>query len=509
MNQRVVLSFSTLLILGAVAAYFAGPHLVSLQPGKVDTTPAESLSVASVSTPGRARACASPGGVGHDQGRALQAPDRPTVGPAVSSYLDLGGLLAEFENFLADSSPFARPITTAIQAVRVRPRSSDGWVRLGDALTAQSRATLDHSLYRKIRAIYFQAHQLDETNASALAGLAWASGACHHFEESIIWARLALKADPEMPAAYGILGDAAVELERYEEAAVHYQKMLDLRPDLGAYARAAHLLYLEGNVTRAMILMRKAIDAGAGDPEQAAWVVAELGMMQAREGASTAAVRLIDAWLEKLPENPTLLAASGHAHMTANEDAAAIAALQRAAAITPQHATLAALHDLYLAAGRNDDADRVTGQIEQLHRQLEQDHIHGSEGELARFYADRGVKLDEAVRLAQKEYSDHPGTRAADTLAWAYFRAGRATEAQKLLPEILNRSVADPAMLYHVALIEEASGKVTDARRHLHAALSRDPRFNPVHAPLAREALRRLSSRAAVAGRAQKPDVVK
>lgn len=452
MNYRAVLSFSALL---ALAAGFT--HLTKHSP-----TPAQPVTT----------------------GKAESTAPHPT---------DLPTWVRELEQVSSDPTS-GRPIKAAVQALRLTPRSSDSWVRLGDALTAQSRTKLDASLYGTIERVYRHAQKLDATNTPALVGLAWVTGASHHFEDSVAWAKLAIQADPEIPAAYGILGDAAVELGQYDEAGRYYQKMLDLRPDMGAYSRAAHLLYFQGNVRGAMSLIRKAIAAGGGDVTQTAWAVAELGMMQCREGAPAAAVRLIDPWLAKMPDNPTLLAASGYAHLAADDDASAIAALERAVSIVPQHPTLAALHDLYLAAGRREDADRMAEQIERMHGQFQKEHIHGSDGQLARFYADRGVKLEEAVQLAEKEYAQHRTTQAVDTLAWAYFRAGRVTDAQKLTAEILRRRVPDPAMLYHVGLIEEAAGEVMEARRHLYAALSRDPRFNPVHAPLAQAALQRLSS---------------
>jgi len=390
---------------------------------------------------------------------------------------------------LPPTSSFGRQIVTAVHSVRAAPLVSDDWVRLGDALTLRSRATFDTALYRKIERVYLYAHQLDSTNASSLVGLAWAAGAAHRFEDSVAWATLALKGDPNLSAAYGILGDAAVELGKHDDAARNYQKMLDLRPDLGAYSRAAHLMYLEGNVPRAMSLIRKAIDAAGGDVEQAAWSVAELSMMQCREGAALIAVKMVDDWLKKSPNNITLLNASGQAHMAANQDEAAIAALEHAAGLMPQHSTLAALYDLYFAAGRTQDADKISSRIEELHRQYQREQIQGSEGQLARFYADRGVKLDEAVRLAEAEYSHHRGAIPADTLAWAYYKVGRVADAKKLVPEILRRRVPDPAMLYHVGMLEAAMGDTTDARRHLYSAVSREPRFNPVHAPLAYAAL--------------------
>lgn len=423
------------------------------------------------------------------------APPRAAPAPAVSDEL------AQFISGLSHepgSAPLHREIAAGLQTVNNLPLSSVSWVRLADALTQRSRLNLDTSLYPQIERVYLQAHKLDRTDPTSLMGLAWAAGAAHHFDDSVAWALLALKTDPELPAAYGIIGDAAVERGRYEEAALNYQRMLDLKPDLGSYSRAAHLLYLQGDTTEALSLIRQALAAGGGEPARSAWCAAELSMMLRYTGDLAGSVEAVDVWLKHAPDNLVLLNASGQAHLATGDEAAAIVALEHAAALQPQHVTLATLHDLYLAAGRTADAGTMTARIEELHARLRARNIQGGEGELSRFYADTGIKLDEAIHLAEAERSHHLGAVAADTLAWAYFRAGRINEARALVPEILQSRHQPAPQLYHVALIEEAAGNTTEARAHLETALGREPHFNPVHAPLARAALLRLTASAAL-----------
>ena len=57
------------------------------------------------------------------------------------------------------------------------------------------------------------------------------------------------------PTAFSTASDAALEMGDYEAAFEHYQKMMDLRPNLASYSRGAHLLYLTGDVRKATWLM--------------------------------------------------------------------------------------------------------------------------------------------------------------------------------------------------------------------------------------------------------------
>ena len=138
---------------------------------------------------------------------------RPATGqtePAIAKVADESAtLFAEIEHRTGDDKP-GQALRTIVNALRHRTADTNGWVRLGDALVQQSRDTLDTSLYRTVERVYLHARQLDPNNTEALAGLAWAAGASHRFEDSVAWATLALKQNPDLPAAYGILGDAAV-----------------------------------------------------------------------------------------------------------------------------------------------------------------------------------------------------------------------------------------------------------------------------------------------------------
>src|SRR5207247_3244120 len=90
-------------------------------------------------------------------------------------------------------------------------------------------------------------------------------------------AQQAVRLDHEDPDAQGVLGDALVELGRYNEALSAFQQMLDTRPDLNAYVRVAYLRELHGDPSGAIDALKLAVEATRPAGETAAWVHWQLG----------------------------------------------------------------------------------------------------------------------------------------------------------------------------------------------------------------------------------------
>ena len=89
----------------------------------------------------------------------------------------------------------------------------------------------------------------DDDGARLLLGHALASQ--HRFAEAEAIARQ-LAAQRGLPADHGLLGDALLSQGRLAEAGAAYQAMMDLRPDSHAYARAAELRWLTGDLEGAV-----------------------------------------------------------------------------------------------------------------------------------------------------------------------------------------------------------------------------------------------------------------
>jgi tetratricopeptide (TPR) repeat protein len=401
----------------------------------------------------------------------------------------------------AAASPAAAERSAVDEAVarfgrRVAERPADGaaWASLGDAFMQKARETHDAGYYARAEDAFTRALARDGGNVPAMVGRAWVHGARHEFEESIEWARKAIALDPGDPAAYGLLGDAAVEMGDYDAAAEHYQHMLDLRPDLSSYSRAAHLLHVTGDVRRAIDLMRKAIDSGAPYAENTAWCRAQLALIYLSIGHVLAAEQELEAGLAAAPGSYHLLAALGRVKAGRGDYAAAIAWYERAAAIAPRHEVVAALGDLYRLTGDQTKAEERYALVEAIHRIHQANGIRG-DLELARFLADHDRDLPRALALAEEEYRTRRNVAAADVLAWCYYKNGRIEEARRLVRRALAKNTPDAAIYFHAGMIHARAGERTAAQRYLYKALSLNPHMSPLDAREAAKQLQAMGSR--------------
>lgn len=409
----------------------------------------------------------------------------------ISLVLVLGSVIVRAPAAWGDSTD--QTIATWTTRVQQNAQDEQAWVQLGDALMQKARDTADVSYYSRAEAAYRQALALRSTDIGALIGLAWVSGARHEFEHSIEWARQAVAIAPQHHAAYGLLGDAAIEMGDYEEAIKHYQKMLDIRPDLSSYSRGAHLLFVTGDTRRAMALMHKAIAAGAPYAENTAWCRAQLAVMLWSTGAVLPAEQLLHTALAAAPNNYHVLAAMGKIKAAQQDYDAALDYYQRASAIAPQLEVVIALGDLYRLTGNQEAAAKQDALVHVMH-QLNTANGVRDDIAMARFYADRERHLPEALQIAEAVYKTRQNVFVADTLAWCYYKNGRYEEASKAIKKALSQKTPDAMILFHAGMIYARLGQRPTAQKYLYQALSLHTNFHPVYATVAANTLQQLGT---------------
>jgi tetratricopeptide (TPR) repeat protein len=389
------------------------------------------------------------------------------------------------------SSMTDRQIAKWSEKAQQSPRDIRAWDNLGDALMQKARETADVTYYGHAEKAYQQALALDPKSVAALTGMAWVNGCRHEFEKSVAWAKKALALDPKENEAFGLLGDADVEMGDYDAAFKQYQTMLDIRPDIASYGRGAHLLYLTGDIRKAVFLMVKAIDVGAPYAENTAWCRAQLGLILFNDGHLLAAENTLQAALQKTPHNYQVLAAMGKIKAAKKDYAGAIACYQQSIAIVPQHDSLVALGDLYTLTGKPQEAEKQYALVETIHQLLKANGVRG-DMQIAQFYADHDRRLPEALKEAEAEYATRRNVYAADTLAWCYYKSGRYAEAGNLIKQALRINTPEARFLYHAGMIANRLGDRDAAQMYLARALNLNPNFHPVQAAEAAETLRRI-----------------
>jgi tetratricopeptide (TPR) repeat protein len=383
-------------------------------------------------------------------------------------------------------------IGKASEAARAHPTDA-AWSRLGDAYMQKARETMDLSYYARAEASYRKSLALNPNYANALVGISWVLSGRHEFEQSIEWANRALKVERNRADAYGLLGDAATEMGDYDSAYEYYQKMLDLKPDIASYSRAAHLLFVTGGFKKASWLMSKAVGAGAAYPENKAWCIAQMALLDFAQGAYVPAAQILTEGLKETPDNYHLLAAMGKVKAATKDFPSAIEYYKKAQDIVPQHDVVVALGDLYAIEGRKEEANRQYALVDVIRKLNKANGVIG-DLQMAHFLADHDKDLEEALRLAETEYKTRPTVYGADTLAWCYYKNGRIPEARKYSLKALSLNTPEAMFLYHRGLILAKAGDIGGARKTLYQALSQNPYFEPLGARAAMKTIQELGS---------------
>ncbi len=384
-------------------------------------------------------------------------------------------------------------ITKDTLATQKTPDATKAWTDLGDALMQKARETADLSYYRLAETDYTKALARDPNNVPALDGMAWVTSDRHEFQRSKAWAGKALARDPNSQDAYGLIGDADQELGDYAAAYAHYQRMLNLRPDLASYSRGGHLLWLTGNFRKGVWLMVKAIDAGGPYAESTGWCRAQLGLMLYSEGHQAAAEQTLRDALTTTPRNYRVLMALGRVLAGRGDYPDAIDSYHKAIDVVPQIEAVAALGDLYALSGRKEDAEQQYRLAENIDRIQKANGVRGG-WQMSLFRANHNRDLPEALADAQEEYKTRKNVYAADALAWCLYKSERYDEAAAMSRAALAEKTPEADFLYHAGVIAIKQGDSKAARTYLRRAVQLNPDFSPIDAPLAAAALRQIDT---------------
>jgi len=417
-------------------------------------------------------------------GLGLFRGDASPTAPAAASRTD--ALLSS----PGSSSGLGRTIATLQERLKADREDAAANATLGLAYLQIGRLTADPTYYPKAEGVLRRAISLDDAGFAAPLGMGALALARHDFAGALRWGRRALALNPYSGQVRAVIGDSLLELGRYDQAVRAFQRMIDLRPELSAYARVSYARELHGDVPGAIEAMTDALDA-AGTPEDAAWAAYHLGELWWGIGDLERAERAYRIGSRYAPSHP--LPAAGLAKVAAatGDLDGAVALLDDVVDRYPTAELVILLGDLHALAGDANGAEEQYELVRAL-QALSAENGVSTDLELALFEADHGTVDPSVVARARAEYLRRPSVQAADALAWTLHAAGRDAKAAPYAREALRLGTRSALFHFHAGIIALRLGDASGAREHLSSALELNPWFSFLHAAEARRALARL-----------------
>ncbi|MDQ2991599.1 MAG: hypothetical protein M3R30_02105, partial [Candidatus Eremiobacteraeota bacterium] len=171
----------------------------------------------------------------------------------------------------------------------------------------------------------------------------------------------------------------------------------------------------------------------------------------------------------------------------------AVDAATHGIAIIPEPETLGYLADAQAALGKTDAAKQTQSLIFAVERVGNAYNIN--DRLLSVYYAEHGIRLDDAYAIAQREVRARGDeVYAQDTLAWAAAMDGKWNVAEAAAKRAIRLNTQDPRILFHAGAIAAHFGRKDEAQALLQAAMKLNPTFDPFYAERAATLLAQLKT---------------
>jgi tetratricopeptide (TPR) repeat protein len=396
--------------------------------------------------------------------------------PALAGQLGLQG--AADRALAGGGAGASGPRTEELEAaVAARPNDPVALTTLGYVYLQRWRETADASLLPRASAALRRALRLAPDDPLVLTGLGSLALTKHEFRNALSLGRRAARLAPGSARPYGIVGDALLELGRYEEAFAALERMVSLKPNVASYARIAYARELIGDRDGAIAAMGLALDAAGGQPEPAAWAGVELAKLELAAGRLDRAERLLRSALALRPQYVFALEQLARVEAARGNISRALRHARAAAESVPLPQLVGLLADLLERAGRRAESRRQVATVGAIDRLIADNGIR-TDLESALFDADHGLRTSTLVERARAARAARPSIYGDDTLAWAHARTGDCRAALPWSKRALRLGTRDALLFFHRAYIERCLGDRAEARAWARRALELGPSFS-------------------------------
>ncbi len=328
--------------------------------------------------------------------------------------------------------------------------------RLGWLLVAKARSTGDEGIYNLVKqtALCLEALEPESTAALLLRGHALQS--LHNFKEAEPVARKLIE-KRGASFDYGLLGDISMDRGQVTQGIEAYQKMMELKPDLHSYTRAAHARWLTGDVEGALELISMATEAGSSrNAEATAWSYSRRAAYELQLNRLSDALQSVKAALELQPDYAAALFFRGRIELAQGQTNNAVVSLQRAVKLNslPEYQWL--LADVLNTTGEKSALPAI--ELELNKRGALEDPRT-----FALYLTTRREKNEIALKLAERELTQREDVFTHDALAWALHATGKYSEAQTQSNLALSEGTEDARLFFHAAVIAHSVGNLKEA----------------------------------------------
>jgi tetratricopeptide (TPR) repeat protein len=424
--------------------------------------------------------------------------DKP-VSPAASSHLDgrIGlGAVTETD----------RRITALQNQVKDAPGDSASYERLGAAYLQKARETGDLAYYELADKTLNQSIALPKNNFSTvdtLVDLSLVYMGEHRFTDALSFTQQAIAMGSGNLVAFAIEGDAYTDMGEYEKASNAYGTLRTLggatsSPLNVAYladSRVSYLKFLNGHTAESIRLLRLSLLAAMQlsiPKENLAWLYYELGERYIQQGDLDNAEKAYTAALVSDPNHYRSLAGLAKVRAAQENFDEAVRLYKLSINIVPFPQYITDLGDVYLRTGNRVDAQQQYDMVEYIGYLSKVNRVLNNR-ELALFYADREIKLPQALGLARKELEARHDIYTWDTLAWVLYKNHQLPEARQAMGKALSLQTKDSILLFHAGMIERSLGNDDAAESDLNLALKINPHFHIFYAEQARRTLEEIA----------------
>jgi tetratricopeptide (TPR) repeat protein len=373
-----------------------------------------------------------------------------------------------------------------------KPAEARYQIQMAATYLQKMRETMDPEYLNRASKIVENVLSGDRGNYEALRLRSAIELERHDFPRVAEDSRELIRIAPEDPWNWGTLGDSLMELGEYSGAADAYQKMVQLRPDLASYNRAAYYRFVAGDANGAIEVMKRAIDSGSRSAENIAWCMVDLGNMELKTGRASEAGEAFGAALRLFPGYYPALAGMGRLKAQEGKRAEAISYYLKAQAAVPLPDYAAALEDLYEAEGKPEEARKQAARLTVIER-MDQAAGFTANRNLALAYADHERNSGHALAMIREEMKTRRDIYEQDALAWVLYRNKQYSEAKVAAEKAMELGSPEATFYYHAGMIAAALGDRAGARKHLEHALSLNPNFDIRQAAAARATLKEVA----------------